>query len=218
MKFFGWDSPLSFETEASLVPANTFSNLVRLTVVEFDPSFLQVVSQMELPSLREADFSATAEGGLMFFQTHGEKLHRLTVSVSQIADPDLAIFQRCPSIVVLGIRCDEKTIITTSGFELIDKHMCLERIVFKLPPGNDPMRQKQRNSLRSFLTSLDVTPFPSLRQIEHPHCEWPTTDAEISRNQWVRWAESLLERNIQLVDEEGNHWRPRLKYVPGRIN
>jgi hypothetical protein len=37
---------------------------------------------------------------------------------------------------------------------------------------------------------------------------------EISRSPWVRWAESLLERNIQLVGEEGIHWRPRLKYVP----
>jgi hypothetical protein len=39
---------------------------------------------------------------------------------------------------------------------------------------------------------------------------------EISRSPWVRWAESLLERNVQLVGpgEEGIHLRRRLKYVP----
>ncbi|KAF7365463.1 F-box domain-containing protein [Mycena venus] len=130
MRYFGWNSPIVFKTGAKWIPRHTFNNLVRLTVATFDPSFLEVLSRMELPSLRTASFSATADGGLPFFLKHGKKLEHLTVSVHQIADPDLAIFQSCPSISVLGISCDEKTILSTDGFNPPDKHMCLERIVF----------------------------------------------------------------------------------------
>ncbi|KAJ7366537.1 hypothetical protein DFH08DRAFT_834733 [Mycena albidolilacea] len=80
--------------------------------------------------------------------------------------------------------------------------------------SSNSMKPAQRSSLGRFLTSLDVAPFPALRQIEHADCYWPITERDISRSQWVRWAESLLERNIQLVDRKGTHWRPRLKYVP----
>ncbi|KAJ6584653.1 hypothetical protein B0H19DRAFT_1105878 [Mycena capillaripes] len=217
MRSFGWSSPTRFKTGSKLIPDDAFSNLVQLEVDDFDPSFLEVLSGMELPSLRSVFFSATApaDGGVPFFQKHGRKLKELAVSVLQIADPDLAIFHNCPSVTNLSISCDETTILSTDGFSPTDPHTHLERILFKLPaacPFN--MRQNQRNALGRFLSSLDVTPFPALRQIEHPLCSWPTSEREIARSQWVRWAESLLGRNIQLVDSKGTHWRPRLKYVP----
>jgi hypothetical protein len=34
---------------------------------------------------------------------------------------------------------------------------------------------------------------------------------EIAKSDWVRWAELLLSRNINLTDKNGKKWRPRLK-------
>ncbi|KAJ7366540.1 hypothetical protein DFH08DRAFT_834739 [Mycena albidolilacea] len=212
MRFFGWDSPISFKLQGEPIPPDTFNNLVRLTVDEFHSSFLEVLAQMELPALRAAAFSATAEGGGDFFQKHGEKLEDLTVSVLQMADSDLAILQNCPSITTIGISFDDETFVS-KWWPLADSHACLERIVFQ---NRTPHRMKpaQRESFGRFLRSLDLASFPALRQVEHPNCSWPTTDREISRSQWVRWAEALLKQKIQLVDSTGAHWRPRLKYVP----
>jgi hypothetical protein len=34
---------------------------------------------------------------------------------------------------------------------------------------------------------------------------------DIAKSSWVRWAEMMLERNINLLDTAGAKWRPRLK-------
>lgn len=47
MRFFSWDSPIWFETDADTIPANCFNNLVRLMVSDFNPSFLDVLAQLE---------------------------------------------------------------------------------------------------------------------------------------------------------------------------
>jgi hypothetical protein len=47
MRNFGWDSPVFFKTEPELIPVDTFNNLVQLTVGSFDPTFLEMLSNME---------------------------------------------------------------------------------------------------------------------------------------------------------------------------
>jgi hypothetical protein len=46
--------------------------------------------------------------------------------------------------------------------------------------SSNSMKPAQRNSLGRFLTSLDVAPFPALRQIEHSDCYWPITEQVLS--------------------------------------
>ncbi|KAJ7695754.1 hypothetical protein B0H17DRAFT_426482 [Mycena rosella] len=212
LRSFWWSSRTVFKTAPKLIPANTFDNLVDLTVNNCDASFLAVLSHMELPSLRTTTFSAVTAGGKSFFQKHGYKLQELTVSISQIGSADVAIFNNCPSLTFLGISCDDKTFLNLSGLKASDTHARLERIVFKLPSYR--MKQNQRGSCGRFLLSLDGKAFPALREIEHPHCSWPTTDPEISKSHFVRWAEALQDHNIQLVGKTGVQWRRRLKYMP----
>ncbi|KAJ7465279.1 hypothetical protein FB451DRAFT_1263166 [Mycena latifolia] len=213
IRFFCWSTRTVFNVVPKSIPGNTFATLVDLTVNAFDSSFLIALSHMELPSLQTTAFTATAAGGALFFQKHGSKLKELTVSVEQIANLDLAIFRNCPSLTVLGISCDEKSLLRLPTLESPEKHARLELIIFKLP-GVYRMKQKQRVSCGRFLLSLDGTPFPALREIEHPHCSWPTTEPEISKSHWVRWAEALQDRSIQLVGKTRVQWRRRLKYVP----
>ncbi|KAJ6490197.1 hypothetical protein DFH09DRAFT_1003634 [Mycena vulgaris] len=213
IRSFCWNSRTEFKIAPNLIQNNAFDTLVELTVNSFDSSFLAVLSHMELPSLRIAVFSAMAADGTPFFRKHGRKLQELTVSILQIANSDLGIFHNCPSVTVLRISCDEKTLLNLSSFKPSDKHACLERIVFLLPDFYR-MKQPQRVSCGRFLLSLDSTSFPALREIEHPHCSWPTSESEISKSHWVRWAEALQDRNIQLFKTKDMYWRRRLKFMP----
>ncbi|KAJ6524554.1 hypothetical protein B0H19DRAFT_1200262 [Mycena capillaripes] len=215
MRVFGWDSKTTFKTEPKLIPANTFSLLVDLTVKTYDESFLDVLSHMELPSLQTVVFPATARGGAQFFKVHGAKLQKLTLSESQIKDPKLAIWRNCPSLTVLGVACDEKNPASAACLQTSDTHTCLERIVFRLPHQYYRLKQWQEAELGKFMSTLrSTTSFPTLREVEHPLCHWPTTEPAISKSRWARWAESLLERDVHLIGTDRVSWRPRLKYVP----
>ncbi|KAF8218321.1 hypothetical protein K438DRAFT_1796665 [Mycena galopus ATCC 62051] len=209
-----WVSATEFRTERKLIPTAAFSMLVDLTVDTFDESFLNVLAHMELPSLRTAAFSATARGGGQFFQKHGAKLQEVTLSDTQIQDSEIVIWRNCPSLTVLGVSCDNKHPVSATCLTTSETHPRLERIVFRtteyyrLKQGHD----RQMNQL---MTALRFTAsFPALREIEHPCCKWPKTEREILSSHWVKWAESMLERDVQLFGPDGVRWRHRLKFVP----
>ncbi|KAJ7465145.1 hypothetical protein FB451DRAFT_1262775 [Mycena latifolia] len=207
LRCFTWNSEIVFKTAPELISGGTFDALVDLSLEAFDPSFLTVLTLLELPSLRIVTFSANSTGGNLFFEKHSKKLLELTVSIPQI-DSHTPILRHCPSLTVLGISSDSKSI----PRELSEKHACLERIVFKSPKYFS-LRQGQKAKFDAFFSHIDRTQFPALREIQHPGCTWPTTEHEISKSHWVTWAETLLEHNIHLVDEKGGRWRPRLKFM-----
>ncbi|KAF8217824.1 hypothetical protein K438DRAFT_2006845 [Mycena galopus ATCC 62051] len=226
---FHWLSTAVFNTDLELITAATFSLLVDLTVSSFDGSFLEVLALMELPSLRTVVFTAIASGGASFFRKHGTKLRELTVSEHQIRDPENAIWLNCSSLTVLGVSCDEYVGVTLSAAHLLTKlqhpasasclttletHAHLERIVFKITE-HYRLKQPHRTQLNLLMTSLrTTTSFPTLREVEHPLCKWPTTERGTLNSHWVKWAEKMLERGARLVGPDGVHWRRRLKFVP----
>ncbi|KAJ7602369.1 hypothetical protein DFH06DRAFT_1152858 [Mycena polygramma] len=204
MREFVWDSKTVFKTGPKLIPADTFSLLVSLTINTFEASFVDVLSHMELPALRTMAFPPNAVGGVGFFERHGAKLRELTVSVQQLADPKLLIWRNCPLMTVLGCGLRSKARISTFPFAFSD------------PSPFCSVKYKHSQDLYQLCSSTAwAKPFPQLREIEHPCCEWPTTEREISKNEWVRWAELLRKRSetIHLVGPERVHWVPRLKFV-----
>ncbi|KAJ7756214.1 hypothetical protein B0H16DRAFT_695140 [Mycena metata] len=218
---FGWDSVTTFKTAPALVPTNAFNLLVKLTVNAFETSFLNVLSQMDLPSLRIVVFAATAEAGVKdgpkFFEKHGPKLQEVTLSAAQIADSKLAIWRNCPAMTVLSVACDDKHPATKTCVETAEVHERLERIVFRLARDYRFMRSSHDTAMGRLLSALNLnctTTFPALRELEHPWCKYPTNEGEILNDQWVRWAEMLFKRGVHLVGPQGVRWRPRLKFVP----
>ncbi|KAF7348467.1 hypothetical protein MVEN_01363800 [Mycena venus] len=214
IKDFGWDTWTEFKIQPKLIPTDAFGQLVDLTVDRFDGSFLDVLAQMELPSLRTAAFPATARGdGAQFFKIHGAKLQELTLSERQIEDPELAIWHNCPSLTVLGVCYDKQHPVRSSCLKTSETHAYLERIVFRAKEFQR-LTQPQKIELGQLMTALRSTAsFPALREIQHPSCNWPTTEHEIKSSRWVKWAESLLERDVHLFGPNGVRWRPRLKFV-----
>ncbi|KAJ6463400.1 hypothetical protein C8R45DRAFT_519234 [Mycena sanguinolenta] len=86
-----------------------FQSALDLTVNAFDASFLKVLSHVELPWLRTVAFGATAVGGgAEFFQKHGAKLQKATLSSLQLDNPALAIRRSCPYLTVLALSCGIK--------------------------------------------------------------------------------------------------------------
>ncbi|KAJ7711268.1 hypothetical protein B0H16DRAFT_635735 [Mycena metata] len=213
MRDFGWDSTTVFKTTPKLIPVDAFGLLANLTVNIFDESFVKVLAQMELPSLRTVTFSATANGGVQFFERHGAKLREVTLSSTQIVDTKLAIWRNCPNLTVLGISCDSKHPARPSCLEIGDTHERIERIVFKLT-HEYRLRPSHETDLTGLLRRLRASKsFPALREVMHPNCVWPTTEREILKSHWVQSAGVLLERGVHLVGPQGVHWRPRLKFV-----
>ncbi|KAJ7602506.1 hypothetical protein DFH06DRAFT_1488683 [Mycena polygramma] len=215
MREFVWDSKTVFKTGPKLIPADTFSLLVSLTINTFEASFVDVLSHMELPALRTMAFPPNAVGGVGFFERHGAKLRELTVSVQQLADPKLLIWRNCPLMTVLGVACDQKHSAGPSDFKTANTHAHVERIVFRTPQYFHVKYKHSQDLYQLCSSTAWAKPFPQLREIEHPCCEWPTTEREISKNEWVRWAELLRKRSetIHLVGPERVHWVPRLKFV-----
>ncbi|KAJ7505743.1 hypothetical protein B0H11DRAFT_1975955 [Mycena galericulata] len=190
-----WDSSIVFKTPSKFTLEATFNDLVDLTVREADISFFDVLSQVELPSLRSVGF----------------EYNTLTVSVIQL-DFGLDIFNTCPSLKVLGISSRTTTGPTQrASFALRDPHTSLERIIFK-PSIYLKFERDERQKLEGLLLGLDRTVFPALREIQHPHFEWPLAEPQISQSYWVTWAETLRERDIHLVDVNGVRWRRRLQF------
>ncbi|KAJ7237711.1 hypothetical protein B0H12DRAFT_1057149 [Mycena haematopus] len=80
-----------------------------------------------------------------------------------------------------------------------------------------------------FFLKFDPKNLPNLHEIEAKCCAWPTNEwalfynyfaswslflfsqTDIPKNCWVRWAEILLKRGINLTDKTGTKWRPRLQ-------
>ncbi|KAJ7602361.1 hypothetical protein DFH06DRAFT_1488719 [Mycena polygramma] len=216
LREFVWDSEMVFKTGPNVIPADMFSLLVSVTISKFEASFLDLLSHLELPALKIAVFPATAVGGAGFFERHGAKLCELSVSVPQLTDLKLSIWYNCPSLTVLGVSCglNHSQNPEPSSFKISGTHALLERIVFHVPAYN--LLQKQRDALFKLCSSPDwAKAFPLLREVEHPRCHWPTEEREISKSDWVRWAELLLEGSggIHLVGPARVHWLPRLKFV-----
>ncbi|KAJ7246388.1 hypothetical protein C8J57DRAFT_1190374 [Mycena rebaudengoi] len=214
IRHFTWDSKTVFNTKVS---PGTFSTVEEINLGYFDPTFLVLLSHMQLPSIQRIAFSPKSTGGNNFFEAHGSKLKALTVSVPQMNYSNL--FQTCPSLTTLTISCDEKSIPPERSAFKVPKHLCLERIIIRTSPGHYNryrLSQTQEKQWADLLSVVDLEPFPVLREIQHLSCAWPTaSQASNSRslNNWVRCAESLLDQNIKLADRSGTHWKRRLKFV-----
>ncbi|KAJ7166443.1 hypothetical protein C8R43DRAFT_946005 [Mycena crocata] len=220
-----------FKTEDSRMPVETLNSLVDLTINLFNPSFLTALANLGLPSLRSVKFGAKATGCTLFSQKHGAKLKKLAVSVAQI-NSDLDILN-APTMICAYLRPPKhcfrtfraKTLSNPPASTCASSALYLRRV--QIFQGGKAFKHDQTKLISHachrvpvqhskwgrLFDSMDAASFPALQEIEHDDCYWPTADREISKSRWARWAESLLERKIYLVDMEVERWRPRLQSV-----
>ncbi|KAJ6569437.1 hypothetical protein B0H19DRAFT_1024554 [Mycena capillaripes] len=212
LRSLDWKCPVKFDSGLVLVP-ETFANLECLFLLEYHPSFLDVLGSIELPSLRRVFFhrniASTAE---CFFKRHGSKLTQIMLAADDYGE--FNVLNACPRLPLL-ICTGEKSIHGNANIlPSIDlfcpskPHLHLTKVVLNILVNG----RKEAKKMTAFFNALDTTLLPALREIQVSEIHWPRTEREIVRSPWVRWAEEILiGKNIKLTDMNAKHWTPRLK-------
>ncbi|KAJ7651226.1 hypothetical protein FB45DRAFT_1051003 [Roridomyces roridus] len=179
-------------------PSDALKRLHTLCI--FDDSsgnFFRLFTNMRLQSLRSLslpyyipDKAALTE----LLAAHGPNLVHLIVA--QVKAFKLLDF--CPNLLDVQVNreCDLRLLIPSAP------HNTLSKIIIEDFPAYIDLKA---------LLKFDSSKFPALREIQLRRLRWPITEHEISKSLVVPFAESLLQKNIQLVNVDGKDWTPRLK-------
>ncbi|KAJ7801039.1 hypothetical protein B0H14DRAFT_2897209 [Mycena olivaceomarginata] len=196
------------------IPQDGFPNLEDLRISSADESFLTALSLMDLGSLRRVTFWESGINVDAFLDAHGPKLTELGLSHSNLRTSKDKIIEVCSNLRSMTIKSlpynrdkPPEAIYFSSPHAVVASltKITLDVSYFNKIP-KDEMAAWDR-----FFTEFQPESFPNLREMEVKCCVWPTSEREIAKSCWVRWAEILLKRNISLADKDGTKWRPRLK-------
>ncbi|KAJ7684387.1 hypothetical protein DFH06DRAFT_1155504 [Mycena polygramma] len=192
-------------------PTDGFPSLEELRVSLTSQSFLTALSLMKMESLRHVVFCYVAPAAETFLEAHGPKLTELQLPYSVLQTLKVGIFELCPNLstISLSMRVRLDLPLCANDFHCAEKVPSLVKITLNLPffaKRKDVMAKWER-----FFTSFDPTSFPNLRELEVKCCVWPTSERDIAKSCWVRWAEILLKHDVSLTDKTGKKWRPRLQ-------
>ncbi|KAJ7715936.1 hypothetical protein B0H14DRAFT_3901504 [Mycena olivaceomarginata] len=207
---------LEWKCETSFLSTNTpqdgLPNLEDLRIIFANESFLTVLSLMKLKSLRRVTLSDQINLEA-FLGAHGPKLTEVNILCPNFKASNHKIFEVCSNL-----RC-----ITVKSPLLNHQNKPPEAIYFSPPHAVTSLTKitldvfyfnkiPKDNMVgwERFFIEFKPTSFPNLREMEVKCCVWPTSEREIEKSSWVRWAEILL-KHINLTDENGVKWRPRLK-------
>nr|GAT50279.1 predicted protein [Mycena chlorophos] len=221
-----WNCKAQFKSSHKHVPASALGNLTTLSIQEYDPTFLTLLSDLDLPSLQRVDFppSASTRGAPEFFAKHGDRLTQATLGPVQLADAQLRVLSLCPALTQLRVVYNKKY--PVRPFHL-DPHANLRSIVIDNPPGRSfrlrsgRLSKSHRAMFGEFIEGIgDATrdstnnSLPALTEIRHVNCRWPNTEQAIAKDEWVGWAEQLLDVGspVTLLGMESDtRWRRRLQ-------
>ncbi|KAF7340292.1 F-box domain-containing protein [Mycena venus] len=202
---------VKFDCGSEIVSYRGLNNLTDLRIWYLDPSFLTVLASMQLPSLRRLTLSSSVENATEFLRSCGRTLWELDLAHETVASLDMNLFVLCPSLTFLSVYCDDgiglKSLPSLKDFvRNNDVHHCLQKVKFDL-------RYLQKTGIDVWdpvFGALEPAHFPRLREVHVECCVWPTTEREIAKSHWVRWAERFLKNGISMMDKNGKKWRARL--------
>ncbi|KAJ6515265.1 hypothetical protein C8R45DRAFT_955868 [Mycena sanguinolenta] len=204
LRTLGWKCRTSFLLTD--VPEDGLQSLKELRISSASQSFLTALSLMKLDSLQRVMLPINDLDFEPFLKAHGRKLTEIVVPYTK---RKFKIFELCPTFhsVTLSIRPGDIPVVD----DLVPPQAfpSLVKITMKLNYWtSDKDRIAQWDD---FFSKFEPKCLPNLREIGFNCCMWPTTERDISKSYWVRWAEILLKRGINLTDKNGTKWRPRLK-------
>ncbi|KAJ7037369.1 hypothetical protein C8F04DRAFT_409890 [Mycena alexandri] len=205
-----WKSLVEFNLEPTPVLApGALANLECISLVDYHPSFLDVLAAAELPALRRLFFHTNvARSAERFLERHGGKLRELMIVTVDAGDVN--VLNACPDLPFL-ICCthDTDTKYVLPSIELFtpsQPHLRLAKIVLDVSLYS----RKEEQAMGKFIKAIDPSLLPALREIQVSQLFWPATERDIAKSVWVPWAEYLLTKDIKLTDPDGRHWTPRL--------
>ncbi|KAJ6515264.1 hypothetical protein C8R45DRAFT_955864 [Mycena sanguinolenta] len=206
LEILGWKCRTSFLLTD--VPEDGLQNLKDLRISSADQSFLTVLSLMKLDSLQRLTLSGNDLNSEVFLKAHGPKLTEILVPY--YTKLKVKMFKLCPNL--RSVTLDRMQMGDIPLVDDLDPAQALPSLVKITLNQNYWTSDKNRIAQwDAFFVKFEPKRLPNLREIEFNCCVWPTTERDISKSYWVRWAEILLKRGINLTDKNGTKWRPRLK-------
>ncbi|KAF7340377.1 F-box domain-containing protein [Mycena venus] len=184
---------------------DTLKNLHTLRIMNLYNDFsllsaFSLIKQVSLESLHTLKLGPmsdpkASDNPVGFLNAHGSRLRHLTITYHRTIR-DFMLFDVCKELLEVGI---------FGAYGLAAQIFSCET------PHTSLTKIRSDNNLFSHPAQIDPTMFPALREIQVHNCEWPTTEREIAKSEWVTFAEAWLEHGIKLTDSEGQHWIPRVK-------
>ncbi|KAJ6455988.1 hypothetical protein C8R47DRAFT_996509 [Mycena vitilis] len=195
------------------IPADGFPSLEVLRVSLASQSFLTALSLMKLESLRHVVFCYVAPAAETFLEAHGPKLTELQLPYSLLQTLKVGILELCPNLSTISLPMRVLLVRPATFDPRAVSNPSLARF-FPCPRTISAALERFHHVIATwerFFTTFDPTSFPNLREMEVECCVWPTSERDIAKSCWVRWAEILLKHNVSLTDKTGKKWRPRLQ-------
>ncbi|KAF7332356.1 F-box domain-containing protein [Mycena kentingensis (nom. inval.)] len=231
-----WTGATELVGDLTAFPPDTLPLLEDLRIDYCSGALLELISSFSLNSLTAVhlvDCGSPSEL-MQFFDTHGPKLLDIQVSPGQLG-ADMRLLDRCPNLQSLTLRFKGNHMEPPSKTFFIAQEpiQSLKKLYFVVSGlGTDRFiatRQNSRNGSdkaliskwTSFFSTLSpshalcpLPHIPNVRDVQISTLIWPTTEHEIRKSNWVRWAEKLQsngENAVGLVDVTSKRWRPRLR-------
>ncbi|KAJ7878519.1 hypothetical protein B0H14DRAFT_2341922 [Mycena olivaceomarginata] len=203
-----WNSSTTF-LEVPNASAHGLPSLEKLRISSASTSFMTVLSQMKLPSLRRVILSCDSPSSEIFLETHDPKLTELHVSSYFLSIMESRVLKVCPnlrSFSILGVFSYTTNMYVPTLPYFIPNSAILHTNCILCPGAKNEIAEWER-----FFTELNTESLPNLREIWVENCKWPTTERDIAKSGWVQCAEMMIKCNINLVDRTGTKWRSRLQ-------
>ncbi|KAF7302360.1 hypothetical protein HMN09_00869600 [Mycena chlorophos] len=212
LEVLSWMSNVKFVGAAD---AHALPKLRELQLCEADPSFLVVLSNMDLPSLTTLTmYPGSGLSKNNFWTTHGPRITELEISAEIITSEKprlLSLFPGLRLLCVVWTKYVEHEPAPLQESLLCDQPAtALEHIRFE-GPHFDGLDWDFMSEWEAFFADLPVDVLPALREISVSSIHWPLTERAIAKSMWVRAAERLLKQGVFMVDNSGDRWRSRMQ-------
>ncbi|KAJ7509034.1 hypothetical protein B0H11DRAFT_1963535 [Mycena galericulata] len=226
LRVLEWESPAVFSRRpaGALVDEGSDSLSAALPALEIlevrSPGIFPALEQIALPNLRRLVLGGYVDDGVQFLCIHGSKFREIKLWDWETHGPD--VLAHCPAVSHLNFKLAMPSStrnplkprrfieLQEPWFPPLTSHSPHQSLA-KLIVRKDRHPSEERKEWAAFFNVAEWSDFPALCEVQIIGLKWPTRERNVVDNQWVKWAEELLEYNIRLTDELGRHWRPRLK-------
>ncbi|KAF7314060.1 F-box domain-containing protein [Mycena chlorophos] len=227
-----WRSPVAFTSKTTPTRISELeSALPQLHTIEIhdaDNTFLEVLTIMKLPALREVHLrhGTVHTHCQSFLQKHGPKLTLLDIPLAMLGE--LEDYDFASNLTTLRVACFGENSRLLGPKILQRKHDSGTGIFTSVPRVETIVLSARWNGIgtvagqkaltqwTAYIAELDFVLLPSLTEISLPGMTWPTTERDIAKSLWVVAAEHIHEHKVSISDRQRVKWRPRLKIAGGR--
>ncbi|KAJ6577828.1 hypothetical protein B0H19DRAFT_1370903 [Mycena capillaripes] len=143
------------------------------------------------------------EDATEILQSCGSTLCELDLAHDTMKHLGNNIFVLCPNLTFLSVYFNDAmsspSLPKVSDFVADNYvHHHLAKLNFHLPY----LRKAHVEIWDPVFSAFEPTHFPNLREVRVECFKWPTTEREIAKSYWVRWAERLLKNGISMMGED----------------